>query len=81
MSFVSSSSWIEMISLPLLSILLLENCLTTVTAAGSEGFDTGTPVTVTPVNGTHLSLDYQESVNIDDYDQVKDVLISIDVSS
>ena len=66
MSFVSSSSWREMIGLPLVSILLLAECLAKVTA-----------VTVTPVDGTHISLDYQNSVN---YNEVNYITIDIDVS-
>ena len=65
--------------MPLLAIFLVANCLASVTASGSPDFYSGTPVTVTPVDGRHLSLDYQKSVNID-YNQVKDVMIRINVS-
>ena len=67
-----------MISLSLVSIFLLASCLTRVTAY--ESGLTGIPLTVTPVDGTHLKLDYQKSVNTD-YKQVKDVTIHIDVST
>ena len=80
MLFVPTSSWRVMISLPIVSILLVSNCLATVTAVGSEGFKTGTEVSVTPFNGTHLSIDYKKSVNIEDYSQVKHVWIKFDVS-
>ena len=65
-----------MISLPLLSIFLVGSCLTRVIASGS-GL-TGTPVTVTPFNATHLSIDYKQSV---DYSQVSKVLCDIQVGA
>ena len=49
-----------------------------VTASGS-GLN-GTPVTVTPFNETHLSLDYKQSVLITDYSKLEYVLINIHVS-
>ena len=83
-------------SLLLVSIFLVANCLATVTTSGSEDFKdnkrqekivtygtsfyTGTPVSVTPVDGTHLSLDYQKSVKIFDYNNVIDLSIRINVS-
>ena len=67
-----------MISLALVSIFLVGSCLTRVTA--SEPDLTGTPVRVTPVDRTHLSFDYKQSVNIPDYSQLKKVLIDIKVS-
>ena len=70
-----------MISLPLVSIVLLANCLATVTAAGFSL--TGTPVTVTPVETVklQLSFDYQESVRTDDYSKVHNATIKYDVST
>ena len=67
-----------MISLPLVSILLVAHCLTTVTAANFSF--TGTPVTVTPFDGKHLSLEYNQSVNIENYKDVKGVTIKFEVS-
>ena len=74
--FVFSPGWREMISLSLVSIFLLGSSLTRVTAEGL----TGTSVRVTPVDGTHLSFDYKQSVNIEDYSQLEKVIIDIDVS-
>ena len=57
-----------------MSIFLVVYCLTWVSCLFSRA-------TVSPFNGTHLSLDYQLSVNITDYTQVKDVSITmLDVS-
>ena len=67
-----------MISLSLVSIFLVGSCLTRVTAY--ESGLTGIPLTVTPVDGTHLSFDYKKSVNIKDYSQLEKVLIDIKVS-
>ena len=70
-----------MISLPLVAIFLVAKCLTTVTAGGSDGFSvTDIAVTVTPVNWTHLSFDYQESVKIEDYNKVQYASIKFNVS-
>ena len=67
-----------MFSGPLLSIFLVGSCLTRVTASGS-GL-TGTPVTVTPFNRTHLSIDYKKSASLKDYSQLAKVFIDIKVS-
>ena len=64
-----------MISFPLVSIFLVGSCLSRVTAY--EPDLTGIPVTVTPVDGTHLSFEYKQSVNIKDYSQLEKVLIDI----
>ena len=77
MSFVSSSGWREMISLLLVPIFLVANCLARVTAA--DGFTTETKVSVTPING-QLLLGYKQSVQIKDYNKVNDISIKIDVS-
>ena len=61
-----------------LVLFLVGSFLTRVTA--SESGLTGTPVRVTPVDGTHLSFDYKQSVNIEDYSQLEKVIIDIDVS-
>ena len=78
MWFVSPSSWRKMISLSSVLIFLVANCLTRATA--TDDFLTGKPVTVTPLNGTHLSLDYKDAVKIDNYKKVKWVVLDIDVS-
>ena len=65
------------------SIFLAASCLSSVTSSGSEGFKTETYVTVTPVDGTHLKLDYQKYyhkyVNLDYY-QIENVMITIKVN-
>ena len=63
-----------MIRLSFVSIFLAANCLSRVTACNSKA-----GITVTPVDGTHLSIDYH-MLNITDYTIVKDVEIKIDVS-
>ena len=68
-----------MISVSFVSIFLVGSCLSRVTA--SEPDVTGTPVRVTPVDGTHLSFDYKQSVNIKDYSQLENVIIDIAVST
>ena len=69
-----------MISLSLVSIfLVVANCLTIVIAYGSNDVKTGKDIKVTPVDtGTQLLFDYKLSVN--EYTQIKKILIDIDVS-
>ena len=66
-----------MIFVSLVSIFLGGICLSRVTASGNI---TEIPVRVTPVDGTHLSFDYKQSVNIKDYSQLENVLIDFKVS-
>ena len=67
-----------MIFVSLVSIFLGGICLSRVTASGNI---TEIPVRVTPVDGTHLSFDYKQSVNIENYSQLKKILIDIYVST
>ena len=67
-----------MIFVSSVSIFLVGSCLSRVTASGNS---TEIPVTVTPVDGSHLSFDYKQSVNIKDYSQLEKVLVDIWVST
>ena len=63
------------------SIFLLTICLSS-SVTVTDRFKTGTgTLTVTPVDGTHLLLDFKRSANLKNHSQLAKVFIEIDVSS